>query len=253
MAQIIVGPSDGVNVRIGPGHPVKTRTGGDIVPVYITIQDVRFKEIREDGSYVYTIVMTNGAEFDFVAPIGPQGISIENIRLNPDYTLTIILDDGTEFTTAPIRGEKGETGTGIQRIAWTSGTHAPGTFDTYTVYYTDGTTFGFQIYNGIDGEGNVKFGTMAEWNAQPFLIADKNTIYVYTDYKTDAFGTAYPGFKVGNGIGYLFDIPFTDKLIYDHMNDSTIHITQEEREFWNNKVRTDLSQQSDGLLIFTTE
>ena len=252
MAQIIVGPSDGVNVRIGPGHPVKTRTGGDIVPVYITIQDVRFKEIREDGSYIYTIVMTNGAEFDFVAPIGPEGVGISNIRLNLDYTLTITLDDGTEYTTAPIRGEKGETGNGIASILWIGGTHKPGEFDTYRITYTDGTLFDFQIYNGQDGKNNLEFGTTAEWNSKPMLMSQANTIYVYSDYHHDQFGVTYPGFKLGNGIGYLIDLPFIDNAFYEHMNNSEIHITQEEREFWNNKVRCYMENIDQTTLYFTT-
>ena len=240
-------------VIIGPSHPVKVKTGSDIVPVYITIADVRFKEQREDGSYVYTIVMTNGAEFDFVAPIGPEGVGIENVHLNADYTLTIILSDGTEYTTAPIRGEKGETGVGIANIYWIDGAHRPGTYDTYRIIYTDSTTYDFQVYNGADGKNNLKFGTKAEWDAQSFLIAEKDVIYIYTDARTDAFGSHYPDYKIGNGIGYLYDLPFANNPIYEHMNNTTVHITQEEREFWNNKVRTDLTQQSDGLLIFTTE
>ena len=252
MARVIVGPSDSINVRIGPEHPVKARTGADVVPVYITIKDVRFKEIREDGSYVYTIVMTTGAEFDFVAPIGPEGIGINNIKLNDDYTLTITLDDGTEYTTAPIRGEKGETGIGIQEIRWIGGTHQPGQYDTYRVIYTSGDTFEFQVYNGADGAASVKFGTKAEWDAQTTLIGERNTIYVYTDAVVDDFGIVYARFKVGNGIGYLLDLPFTDNLLYNHIHDSTIHITQEEREFWNNKVRNYISEEQPDMMIFTT-
>lgn len=42
----------------------------------------------------------------------------------------------------------------IIRIQQTGGTHASGTFDTYTAYFGDGTeTFSFQVYNGIDGNG----------------------------------------------------------------------------------------------------
>ncbi|MDD4279749.1 MAG: DUF6273 domain-containing protein [Candidatus Sumerlaeales bacterium] len=42
------------------------------------------------------------------------------------------------------------TGTGIDSIALTSGDHAPGTTDTYTITYTDTTTDTFTVYNGAD-------------------------------------------------------------------------------------------------------
>lgn len=45
----------------------------------------------------------------------------------------------------------GTAGRGIQSIVLTSGNHSPGTMDTYTLTYTDNTTFEFQIYNGRDG------------------------------------------------------------------------------------------------------
>ena len=35
-----------------------------------------------------------------------------------------------------------------------SGSHAPGTTDTYEITFTDGTTFDFLVYNGADGAGS---------------------------------------------------------------------------------------------------
>lgn len=52
------------------------------------------------------------------------------------------------------RGADGAAGNGIASITLTSGTHAPGTLDTYTITYTDGTTETIQIYNGADGAGS---------------------------------------------------------------------------------------------------
>lgn len=51
------------------------------------------------------------------------------------------------------QGKQGETGTGIQSITLTSGNHAPGTSDTYTITLTDGSTFNFLVYNGANGTG----------------------------------------------------------------------------------------------------
>jgi hypothetical protein len=54
---------------------------------------------------------------------------------------------------------------------------------------------------------------------------------------------------VGDGQTLLKDLPFTDMVYYDHISDPIVHITQEEREFWNNKVSCSI----DGETIkFTT-
>jgi len=72
-----------------------------------------------------------------------NGVGISGVTLNPDYTLTISFNDGTSYTTIPIRGE---TGNGIDRIVKTS---TSGLVDTYTIYFTDGTTTTYQVTNGL--------------------------------------------------------------------------------------------------------
>ena len=52
-------------------------------------------------------------------------------------------------------GADGADGNGIVSVILTSGTHAPGTLDTYTIPYTDATTTTFQVYNGANGTGSV--------------------------------------------------------------------------------------------------
>lgn len=53
------------------------------------------------------------------------------------------------------QGIQGETGNGIESIVLTSGNHAPGTLDTYTITFTDLTTTTFQVYNGANGATNL--------------------------------------------------------------------------------------------------
>ena len=75
---------------------------------------------------------------------GPQGIQgIQGVKG----------DTGATGATGP-KGDKGDTGNGIADVALTSGTHAPGTLDTYTITYTDTTTDTFQVYNGANGTGS---------------------------------------------------------------------------------------------------
>ena len=99
-------------------------------------------------------------------PPGPAGNGISSVVMNADYTLTINFTNGSSYTTPSIRGEQGEEGeqgpagadgedgVGIASVALISGTHAPGTLDTYRITLTDGSTYDFQVYNGADGQGS---------------------------------------------------------------------------------------------------
>ena len=104
--------------------------------------------------------------------------------------------------------------------------------------------------------GNVLSNTTAGWNSQPSLISTLNTIYVYTDHHTeiDTHGNTIniPGVKIGDGQAYLIDMPFTDMEVTQHIEDTSIHVSSAEKEFWNNKVSMYQSQANPENLIFTT-
>lgn len=103
--------------------------------------------------------------------------------------------------------------------------------------------------------GKIVSDTVAGWNAQASLIAEKNVLYVYTDYRQieeDGELKNVPGLKVGDGKAYLIDIPFTDAFMAQHMSDGSIHVTLAEKEFWNNKVRCFVDVYDDSNLVFTT-
>lgn len=101
----------------------------------------------------------------------------------------------------------------------------------------------------------VHSDTTANWNAQTDLVSRAGHIYVYTDYIVmDDVPVA--GMKIGDGNAYLIDIPFVSGNtadLYDHINDRTVHITNEERLFWNNKVTCFLSQGEEETVVFTKE
>ena len=52
------------------------------------------------------------------------------------------------------QGKTGDDGVGITSITLLSGTHAPGTTDTYRITLSDGSTQDFTVYNGADGSGS---------------------------------------------------------------------------------------------------
>ena len=105
--------------------------------------------------------------------------------------------------------------------------------------------------------GQILSNTTEGWNSQVNLISASRTIYVYTDHQTEADtqgNTVYiPGFKVGDGKAYLIDLPFTDDLMVKHMANQSIHVTPEEKAFWNNKVRAYYSSVEEDTLILTVD
>ena len=114
----------------------------------------------------------------------------------------------------------------------------------------------FQSFQRINSGAVVLSDTTENWNKQASLISDLNTIYVYVDHqtKTDEEGKEVwiPGIKIGDGKAYLIDLPFSDELMIAHINDLGIHVTPEEKEFWNNKVRTYMDTVEGEQLVFTT-
>lgn len=83
----------------------------------------------------YTITYTSGPESYFYVTNGYDGVNGADGANGND-------------------GLNGNDGRGIVSVARTSGTGAAGTFDTYTITYTDASTSTFQIYNGADGGGS---------------------------------------------------------------------------------------------------
>lgn len=94
-----------------------------------------------------------------------------------------------------------------------------------------------------------------EWDAMPDLISEQGTIYVYTDHivqdNGDGTTTDIPGIKIGDGLAYLIDLPFLDDFMLQHIEDTTRHVTQAERDFWNNKNRAYMSVSDPETLILT--
>lgn len=118
-----------------------------------------------------------------------------------------------------------------------------------------------EIGSGASGSSicKIHYGTTEYWNAQPLLIGEKSHIYVYTDYAVTKNGeksVLVPNIKIGDGNAYLIDNPFVatsvEELVDLHINDTTQHITEEERNLWNNKVECHLSESNSETIVFTT-
>lgn len=127
------------------------------------------KTTSPEGDLLFVIGVPQGIQGDKgetgeTGATGPQGVSVTNATVNEDGDLVITLSAGEPINAGSvigprgIQGEVGPSGASVDRIERTSGTGAPGTTDTYTVYLTDGQTGGtFQVYNGSNGTGSGDF------------------------------------------------------------------------------------------------
>lgn len=108
---------------------------------------------------------------------------------------------------------------------------------------------------------SVYYKTKEEWNSEPLTISEQGAIYIYSNYKNNN-GINIPGMKIGDGLAYIIDLPFiTDasteainnviSLLNNHVASTDIHITQAERDFWNNKVTASLNEANLEELILS--
>lgn len=109
------------------------------------------------------------------------------------------------------------------------------------------------------GLGRVYYDTTAHWDMQPELIGERGVVYIYSDHEwlEDEAGNRTPvaGIRIGDGSAYLIDTPFvSDAMTYTivrHISDTTIHVTPQEKAFWNNKVSSFLDRQEEETLILS--
>ena len=107
-----------------------------------------------------------------------------------------------------------------------------------------------------------KHDSTANWNAARGFVPMAGELIVYNDYKTitkeidgEERTVQIPGIKVGDGQTYVQDLPFMDEELRDrvlaHINNPDIHVTLQEKLFWNNKLNVDDNAELvNGALIF---
>ena len=109
------------------------------------------------------------------------------------------------------------------------------------------------LLNALDVKitSKVLVNTTEYWNQHGNMIPEKGQVIVYSDYTSyvDSHGdTIYsPGIKIGSGNGYLADLGFIGEvekqLMLQHITNTNIHITSQERLLWNSKLNVDDNQE----------
>lgn len=92
----------------------------------------------------------------------------------------------------------------------------------------------------------LKRDTTANWNAALGFIPLEGEVIIYLDgrqIEKNGELVNMPTIKIGDGKAYVQDLPFVDDDTRDtlllHINDSLIHISARDRQFWDNKINID--------------
>ena len=100
----------------------------------------------------------------------------------------------------------------------------------------------------------LKRDTTENWNNARGFIPLPGEVIVYTDYEVKTYEVEeygekvtktveIPNIKVGTGNAYVQDLAFVDEKTRDilmaHIQDHDIHVTLQEKVFWNNKINVD--------------
>ena len=110
----------------------------------------------------------------------------------------------------------------------------------------------------------LKRDTTENWNNARGFIPMAGEVIIYTDYETKTYEVEeygekvtktveIPNIKVGTGNAYVQDLAFVDEKTRDilmaHIQDHDIHVTLQEKVFWNNKINVDdAKEQTTGEL-----
>ena len=112
----------------------------------------------------------------------------------------------------------------------------------------------FIYSNTLDKE--LVIGTTAQLNSDISYIPQKGEVRLYLDKTTitqDGQTITIPGIKVGDGLAYGVDLPFLGddilQQLLDHIANTTLHITQQERIFWNNKINCEDEVSEETLIL----
>lgn len=100
----------------------------------------------------------------------------------------------------------------------------------------------------------LKHDTTENWNNTIGFIPKAGEVIIYDDYEiknytVQEYGetvektTLIPNIKIGTGNAYVQDLPFVDEktreILMDHINNQDIHVTLQEKQFWDNKINID--------------
>lgn len=106
----------------------------------------------------------------------------------------------------------------------------------------------------INARIQLKHDTTENWNKATSFIPKAGEVIIYDDYEikrytVEEYGETIektvfiPNIKIGTGNAYVQDLAFVDEetrnILLEHINNQDVHVTLQEKQFWNNKINID--------------
>ena len=114
----------------------------------------------------------------------------------------------------------------------------------------------------LELEGLKKYDALLKKHIPIFVTPDKveimksikpelGQLVIFTNLrerkKSDGTTITSAGIIVGDGEKTIEQLPFIDWFYWDHINDKNIHVTEEQKTFWDNKISCDVDDETLNL------
>ena len=100
-----------------------------------------------------------------------------------------------------------------------------------------------ELIENIPGLSGIKYGTTEHWNSLEGYIPKEGEVIIYSDHSikvVDGKIVNIPAIKIGSGNAYVQDLAFINEeladTLWDHILNTTIHVTARDKIRWNNKL-----------------
>lgn len=133
------------------------------------------------------------------------------------------------------------------------------TGEEYVAIVQDGRNKKIRVSELLESSGaSARIGTTEYWSNQIGFIPNDGEIIIYSDYDYVVVGgrrVNVPGIKIGTGNAYVQDLVFVGTVdredLLAHINNTTVHVTNNDKLFWNNKLNvTDEEEVVGEVLVF---
>lgn len=114
----------------------------------------------------------------------------------------------------------------------------------------------------FSGRIKMKYDTTENWNKAINFIPLRGEVIVYSDYyqiENDGETKITPAIKIGDGLAYVVDLPFVSdpestqaiqEQLYSHINNSLIHVSDNDRTSWDDKLNADYEANLEELILY---
>ena len=116
---------------------------------------------------------------------------------------------------------------------------------------------GLKKYDALLKQHIPIIGTTAYFEGVKTTVPPRGQLVIFSDLRSievtnsDSSKSTITsaGIKVGDGEKTIEQLPFIDWFYWDHINDKNIHVTSEQKKFWNNKITCKVDDETLNLKI----